>query len=412
MQIAIIGAGPAGCSTSLFLSKNKIPHVIFDKAVFPRDKVCGDGLAPKTIHILRKWNPEIISKMQLDNTRFADGWGGVVVAPNGKRLEIPIKKKGQDAYPPGFVSKRWDFDHFLTQQLDPTYADFRQGAEIVAVEKEGKGAWLHVKSEGEVQKLWFDMIVAADGDRSMVKKTLLPSTINGEHYGAGIRAYYNGVKALHPDNYIEFFFLDAVIPGYIWVFPLPDGRANVGACMISSYVSANKINLRETFLQAIATHPTLKERFSEATLEGKIVGWGLPLGSKLGDLSSDNLIYTGDAASLIDPISGEGIGNALFSGWLAAEAIVMAHAQQDFSAAFFKKNYDERLHRCIGSDLKMSYFFQKLFRYPKLINFIINKAQRNKVFMETMSCIFDDLEIRKRLYNPLFYVRLIVGFFW
>lgn len=411
MQIIIIGSGPAGCGASLFLSKNGISHTIIDKAVFPRDKVCGDGLAPKTIHILKKWNPDIIEKMKVLPTQFAAGWGGIVVAPNGKKLNIPIKNPETDGLPPGFVSRRIDFDHFLTEQLDKKTANFIQGTEAKAIKRLAKGFEVTISREGKTETLHADILIAADGDKSLVKKMLIPRPQNDEHFAAGIRAYYKGVKDLNPQHYIEFYFLNEVIPGYFWIFPLPDGGANVGVCMISAYVKAHKINIRETMLQAIAQHPELSKRFEGAELEGKIVGWGLPLGSEPGPLSGEGLMLTGDAASLIDPISGEGIGNALYSGWLAAEAAVKAIQENNVSAAFFKENYDKRLFRCIGNDLRLSYIFQRICRYPWLINFIIGKAHRNKVFMETMSCIFDDMAIRQKLYSPMFYMRLLAGFF-
>ncbi len=411
MQIIIIGSGPAGCGASLFLSKNAVSHTIIDKAIFPRDKVCGDGLAPKTVHILKKWNPDIVEKMQALPQQFAGGWGGVVIAPNGKKLDIPIKKPEKDSLPPGFVSRRWDFDHFLTQQLDPEYANFVQGAEAKSIKRLEKGFEVSLLKAGKTEILYADILIAADGDRSLVKKMLTPKPQNDAHFAAGIRAYYKGVKDLHPHNHIEFYFLNEVIPGYFWVFPLPDGRANVGVCMISAYVKQHKINIRETMLTAIAQHPELSKRFEDAEVEGKIVGWGLPLGSEPGPLSAEGLMLTGDAASLIDPISGEGIGNALYSGWLAAEAAIKAVQENKVSAAFFKENYDKRLFRCIGNDLRLSYIFQRICRFPWLINFIVGKAQRNKVFMETMSCIFDDMAIRQKLYSPLFYLRLLVGFF-
>lgn len=411
MKIIIIGSGPAGSGASLFLTKNNIPHTIIDKAIFPRDKVCGDGLSPKTIHILKKWNPEIIAKMQDLPTQFASSWGGLVVAPNGKKLDIPIKKSETDALPPGLVSRRIDFDHFLTQQFDPTWTTFIQGAEAKNIKRLDKGFEVSILREGKTEIHYADILIAADGDKSLVKKMLAPRPQNDAHFAAGIRAYYKGVKDLHPHNHIEFYFLNEVIPGYFWVFPLPDGRANVGVCMISEYVKAHKINIREAMLKAIADHHELSKRFEGAELEGKIVGWGLPLGSEPGPLSDQGLMLTGDAASLIDPISGEGIGNALYSGWLAAEAAVKAIQENNISADFFKENYDKRLFRCIGNDLRLSYIFQRICRYPWLINFIIGKAQRNKVFMETMSCIFDDMAIRAKLYSPWFYVRLLVGFF-
>ena len=93
-----------------------------------------------------------------------------------------------------------------------------------------------------------------------------------------------------------------------------DGKANVGIGMLSSHISQKKINLKVVLQKLIETHPQLKDRFINAKALESIKGFGLPLGSKKRRLSGDRYVLTGDAASLIDPFSGEGIGNAIRSG--------------------------------------------------------------------------------------------------
>lgn len=411
-EIVIIGSGPAGCAASLFLSKAGISHIILDKAIFPRDKVCGDGLSPKVTHVLKKYDASLIQKMMDLPEDFAAGWGGSVFAPNNQRLDIPVKMKG--SLPPGFVSRRMEFDHFLVKQLNPNFAQLIENADVKEIKRNENGVEIHFLQNGENKILHAKTVIGADGDRSIVRKSFTDWKNDDKHYGAGVRAYYKGVKGLHPQNFIEFYFLDEVLPGYFWVFPLPgnEGRANVGAVMLSESAKKRKINIKELMLNALKTNPVLKERFADAELDGKIMGWGLPMGSKIGTICGDNFMLVGDAATLIDPISGEGIGNALYSGMLAAEAAANAIKHNDFSAKFYQKHYHECVIRCLGKDLKLSYFFQRLCAYPKIINFLIKRAEKNTVFMETISCVFDDMEMRERLFNPLFYVRLLVGFFY
>jgi flavin-dependent dehydrogenase len=115
---------------------------------------------------------------------------------------------------------------------------------------------------------------------------------------------------MHSENYIELHFLKDFLPGYLWIFPLPNGLCNVGAGILSSHASRNHINLRDRLMRAIRNHPDLSSRFTNAEMIGKVEGWGLPLGSKRRRLSGDNFLLTGDAASLIDPFTGEGISNS------------------------------------------------------------------------------------------------------
>jgi len=252
------------------------------------------------------------------------------------------------------------------------------------------------------------LIIGAEGDRSIVAKKLAGIKKENDHYCAGIRAYYKGVEGMHSQNFIELHFLEELLPGYFWIFPLPNGEANIGAGMLSSSVSSRKVNLKEDMLRAIANNPNIKDRFKNAELTGEIKGWGLPLGSKKRALSGDGFLLVGDAGSLIDPFTGEGIGNAMYSGMMAADHIKEAVEQNRFDAAFLK-NYEEQFYTRQWDELKLSHTMQKLCKYPWLFNFVVNKAHKNKALRETISCMFEDLDLRAKLRNPLFYLRLLMN---
>jgi flavin-dependent dehydrogenase len=228
------------------------------------------------------------------------------------------------------------------------------------------------------------------------------------HHCAGLRAYYTGVRELHPQNFIELHFLPDFLPGYLWIFPLPDGAANVGVGMLTSEVSRQRINLRERLHELLTTHPKLRERFAGAKAEGPVRGFGLPLGSKRRSLSGDAYLLLGDAGSLIDPFSGEGIGHAMISGRHAADWATRALAADNTSAAFLK-GYDAAVYRRLGKELRLSYGMQRLLRWPSLFSFVANRAARNPALAETLSAMFLDLDLRERLRQPSFYLRLLAG---
>jgi len=147
-DIVIIGAGPAGCSTSLFLSKYKIPHTIIDKAVFPRDKVCGDALSGKTVYVLNQLDQTIVHDLTKQTSKFIDSWGVKFAAPNGKSIDIPFKKDmSKEKYPPGFISKRIHFDHDLFKRLDRNYATVLEGTEVRDIERKETGFTLSCKKQ-------------------------------------------------------------------------------------------------------------------------------------------------------------------------------------------------------------------------------------------------------------------------
>jgi hypothetical protein len=409
-DIVIIGAGPAGCSTSLFLAKNKIPHTIIDKAIFPRDKVCGDALSGKVVYVMKQLNPEMIYDYNKNSNQFLPSWGVKFVAPNGKSIDIPFKSDvSKETHAPGFISKRMDFDASLFNKLDKNYANVLDGTELINVIKTDDGITIQLKnstSSFEIKNI--KMLIGAEGDRSLVAKKLSNIKKDNDHYCAGIRAYYEGVTELHDQNFIELHFLEELLPGYFWIFPLPNGQANVGAGMLSSSVSAKKVNLKQDMLRAIANNPKIKHRFANAKLVNNIQGWGLPLGSKKRVISGNNFLLTGDAASLIDPFTGEGIGNAMYSGMLAAAHIQNCITQNNFSAEF-NQTYDNAFYDRQWDELKLSHTMQKLCKYPWLFNFVVNKANKNKALRETISCMFEDLDLRAKLRNPLFYVKLLIN---
>lgn len=409
-DIVIIGAGPAGCSTSLFLAKNKIPHTIIDKAIFPRDKVCGDALSGKVVYVMKQLNPEMIDDYNNNSNQFMPSWGVKFVAPNGKSINIPFKSDvSEETHAPGFISKRIDFDASLFNKLDKNYANVLDGTKLLDVIKTNDEITIQLKNNIESFEIKnIKMLIGAEGDRSLVAKKLSAIKKDNDHYCAGIRAYYEGVTELHDQNFIELHFLEELLPGYFWIFPLPNGQANVGAGMLSSSVSAKKVNLKEDMLRAIANNPKIKHRFANAKLVNNIQGWGLPLGSKKRVISGNNFLLTGDAASLIDPFTGEGIGNAMYSGMLAAAHIQNCITQNNFSAEF-NQTYDHAFYDRQWDELKLSHTMQKLCKYPWLFNFVVNKANKNKALRETISCMFEDLDLRAKLRNPLFYVKLLIN---
>ena len=211
------------------------------------------------------------------------------------------------------------------------------------------------------------------------------------------------------ENYIELHCLPEVVPGYFWIFPLPNGLANVGIGMLSEQVRKKKLNLREVMLNAIQHNPHLRHRFMNATLVDKIQGWGLPMCIKQERVSGNNFILTGDAANLVDPFTGEGIGNALYSGMLAAEACRDALHDGKFDADFLEKKYDDRLFGKIGAELKTSALLQRLCHYPWLLKFVVNKAYKSPTLNHAIQSMFTGVNLRNELRKPSFYANVLLN---
>ena len=199
-----------------------------------------------------------------------------------------------------------------------------------------------------------------------------------------------------------------MLPGYFWIFPLPNGEANVGVGMLSDVARRKKVNLKNELQDIIHNDPIISERFKNATLIGTVDGYGLPLGSKQRVISGERYLLTGDAAFLIDPFTGEGIGNALYSGRIAANQAAKALEANDFSAAALAA-YDKEVYRVMGPELRISHRLQKLVKYPWLFNLLVKISIRNKQVKELLSCMFYEVDLRKKLAQPSFYIKLLLN---
>ena len=135
--IVIIGAGPAGLAASIQLSKQHIHHIVLDKAVFPRDKICGDALSGKVVQAIKGLNEKWLSELSMSED-FIGSYGVRFVAPNGIPLDIPFKTNLDDLkQAPGFIAKRLDFDYWLYQKAKSPYATILNGAKIESLTREG-----------------------------------------------------------------------------------------------------------------------------------------------------------------------------------------------------------------------------------------------------------------------------------
>jgi geranylgeranyl reductase family protein len=401
--IIIIGAGPAGSTTALALAKKGISCLLLDQSEFPRDKVCGDALSGKVLLTLKRIDPLLVEGLATQEHTL-DSHGVTFVAPNGKVLKVPFRREENKEKPPGYISRRYDFDNWLFNNAkNAKGVQTKLNVRIEKFRRDGKDWIISDKEEKHVYRT--SLLIAADGAHSRFAKEVGGIQMEDEHYCAGLRAYYKGVKDLDPNGYIELHFVKDFLPGYFWIFPLPNGYANVGVGMRSDVVSKKKVNLKEDMLRLIREYEPIRSRFEGAELEGPIRGYGLPLGSKKRPLSGDGFILLGDAGSLIDPFTGEGIGNAMISGLKAAETIEALNG--NYSAAALQM-YDDSVYKRLWPELSLSKKMQELVKYPWLFNLVVNKAVRSKTLRETISCMFEDIDLRGRLKDPKFYLKVLM----
>lgn len=399
-DVVVVGAGPAGCAAAYRLSGNGLKIALIDKETFPRDKICGDALGAdvtKQFHLISESLTEKLDqfkeKIPSNGVRF--------FTPKHQKLDIQFTKP-KDTFGGGFVTKRIDFDNFFFSETAklPDVTVF-QNQKIISVDNKGDTITL----QSATNRFEAPIALGADGAHSVLNKRLTENKVEKNHYCAGVRQYFSNVKGFHPENHIELHFYKEILPGYLWIFPLANNQSNVGLGMLSSVVSKKQINLKKEMVNLLETIPSLKERFKDAAPLTEIEGYGLPVGSVKRKLSGNRFLLLGDAAGLIDPFTGEGIANAIRSGRVAASHVLKTFEQQRFDAEF-NLRYDKEIYYKMWNEFKFSHTLQKLFRYPRMINFVVKKANNNKSVQMLISSMLNDMDLKKELVKPSFYFRL------
>lgn len=404
-QICIIGAGPGGAATALGLAKLGLPSIVLDKHHFPRDKVCGDAISTKALTILGRIDPALLNSIH-EHAESLPINRAVFHAPNHDILDIPFfGVAGQLSKAPGYLIKRLHFDHVLVKALKSNPLVYLQeGTEVRRIEKYPRGYRVFAADD----QLLCDtpLLIDAGGAFSPFSRQHAGMQASDKHYAIALRAYASNLNWESAPDALTFYFLQHLTPGYLWIFPLPGGNANIGIGLRKDLLKRKKIKLEDWLLHNIRAHPQLADLFKHAQITHKIRGYGLPLGSRAQTISGDHYLLVGDAAHLIDPLTGEGIGNAIYSGHLAAQMAATAVQQQNFTRGYLQQ-YDRNVARILGSEMRLSYRLQQLLVYPRFCNLLVAFINSRKGLKDLISRMPADFDIRQALGNPTFWIKNI-----
>lgn len=366
-DVIICGGGPAGSTCALALANSGLKVAVIEKDSFPREKVCGDLIAPyipKVFHAIHPKYKEALTNFTTKDTISIRR----IVGPNNQHIDIPLREDG-------FIAKRCDWDTFLYKQAsaEPNISYFLN-QQLVDVSIDQSLQEVIVTTD----KLSFKakLVIGCDGANSVIAKKLTPTKHSPKHYAMAVRGYYKNVSNIPASTY-ELHFIKGVLPGYLWIFPFTNNTANVGLGVSAYLASKRKINLRDTLEDILKNNPILKERFKDAELIGKIEGGGLPLGSRKTVISGNHFMLCGDAASLIDPATGEGIGHAMISGRYAGWQAIKCFEAKNFSAKFMKQ-YDKQVYLKLWKKSQMNYLYQRfILNNEWILNFTIKVFKKS-----------------------------------
>ncbi len=339
-DVVVVGAGPAGSSAACTVARSGRSVLLIDKAEFPRDKCCGDGLTTMALRLSEELGLDLRDLVNAEIVKEAS-----IQFPSGRKESFPLPEKGIYAA----IVPRAEYDLALVDLARELKTEVRLGCKFSSIRFEKNKTFLEIDGIGEVET---SFVIAADGAWSPVRRSLNldKNTTRGEWLA--FRQYVSGVSA--DNNKLHVWFDRDLLPGYAWSFPLPGGRANVGFGVLKSqnYPASEIANLARSLLERKSVSETLGNNLQ---LEGRQTAWPIPARITKKRLTYESVIFVGDAAASTDILTGEGIGQALLTGILAGKAIQSSNDQKSVSDA-----YKNSVKRHLVADHRMSVILQSV----------------------------------------------------
>ena len=353
-DVVVVGGGPAGAAAAITLARSGRDVVVVDRARFPRDKCCGDGLTAGALRHLEALGlrPETVASWQTVD----DVW---VRSPSGRAVCFPMPR-GRGVF--AAVAERADLDAALLDVARAAGAKVHDGHGMTGARMIDGSTDSNCRVELDVDGLGpvrAPYAVGADGMWSPLRKALGTDEVGYLGEWHAFRQYFSGVGPKAADLWVWF---DAdVLPGYAWSFPLPNGRANVGFGIQRS--SGIPVRRMKELWPEVLGRPHVREVLGpHAVAEAPHRAWPIPARIDKARLHAGRALFVGDAAAATDPMTGEGIAQALVTGRLAAAAIVGAGPARPEQAT---AAYERAVRRELLADHRMSVLLGRALKHRK-----------------------------------------------
>jgi geranylgeranyl reductase family protein len=389
----IVGAGPSGSSCAYWLAEAGWSVCLIEKKNFPREKTCGDGLTPRSVHQL--------AQMGLEPAVAANGhrYNGLRAFGFGATLEMNWPE--HPVFPNyGYTITRFNLDGLIAERAEGLGAVLVNGVEALGLVEPtesanaglrgASGVLVSEKSTGTTGEVRGRYVIVADGQNSRLGRELGTSRNRSWPMGMALRGYYTSERHDEPwiDSHLDIRDPKGdVVPGYGWIFPLGDGRVNVGVGLLSTggaWKGVNTTKLQEYFVAQTADAWGLNDE----SCCGPATGGRLPMGLALGPRTGANTLTIGDAAGTVNPFNGEGIAYGYETGRLAAGVVGEALLANDASALAL---YDERLDQAYGDYFKVARAFVRIISEPKILTACVGVGMRVEPLMKELLSIMANL---------------------
>jgi flavin-dependent dehydrogenase len=387
-SVCIIGAGPAGLSASLFLSKAGIDHVVLDRQSFPRDKVCGESFDGKVFHMLQRLDPSWLRELeaagQVQKCRsysLTNSWGH----------KMGIRFSADQT--PKLHVKRLVFDHFLLQkaQAHPT-ARIQQQTNVRKIIQQKNGVLLKT-DQGDV---FTQLLIVSSGANALLKNFFKPPQ---KHRNAFLfaRGYFRDIQPVSDQAELEIFFIRRPFKGCLLLCPMPGGETNVEIGMETKEWRRHRQPL-DVLLKAACQQPFLHHRFKEARQVADIRTTAMELSTAPRQYAKDRILLAGSAAGSVNPVTGFGVGHAMTMGMLAAQQATEALKRGDFSYGLLR-GYEKKVKSKLKKEIWISHTITRLQKQIDLLEPLIFLMSKGKALANILS----DKDLVENICNPKFY---------
>ena len=318
-DVLVVGAGPGGSAAAYYLARSGLDVTVVDKAAFPRENVCGDGLTPRGVRAMLRMG------VDPDDPGFERVVGLRVYSRDAK---IELRWPELEGFPDyGLVRTRHDFDELLVRRAEKAGARVFERTEAVSpVATDGWITGARVRDAEDraapLRDVRAKFVLAADGAASRFASQVGVRRDATRPLGIAARRYFRVERRPGPwfESWLDLWEGDLLLPGYGWLFPLSDGTLNLGAGMLNTFKGFKDISAQRLFDAFVDMLPP-DWGIGEETAEGRVLSGPLPMGFNRTPVAQPGLLVLGDAAGIVNPFNGEGIAYAMESAEVAAELV-------------------------------------------------------------------------------------------
>ena len=346
-DVIVVGAGPAGSVAATVLARSGFDVLFIDRESFPRDKTCGDVIAASCFALMGELGLSADSEAE----EFYPIDHFVIYGPKGTGIKIDLAScQGSGTR----VVRRYRFDEMLRLHAIQCGATFRQLNVQGLIFDKNQVVGIKARSGHQKIEIHSHVVIAADGSTSTVARALKLNRTGDKNLGIALRGFVQSVFDL--DRSIELTFLKEFQPGYAWFLPVGKRLANVGIGMQVSRYKENHVSLSDA-LAFYLERPEIRARVGPHKVEG-LKSWQLPMFSNNQRRLFDGVILVGDAGGFVNPMTGDGIYQAMVTARYAAEACIDAIQKSDLTEGGLSL-YDKLLRRNILGEMRRALIMQR-----------------------------------------------------